>query len=320
MLEQTGSIVYDILGGDLVINNPYYREINNDKEATYHIDFKFWNIYMIYLQEVIENKWLQQSFGDYAYNRGDVYIQSDAMERKTAISVGSRIDFYTTVYSDSQSPTTMEVLSVIEFIYDNISECKIEEILYQNAAGYVDSFDEKITYDASKARYQYTIDINKLFKLHSLKYKLKGGRIQKLHSEVMDKRFDKTNISSDEVLRRYVYNAIEQFKTPGFDSTEISLNLITQAITRCTTLRGNNKKQSIQKILDEITDDSDLNSLLNDHWKSLQKIGNDCLLRHSEHSRIEITDPVIQEFLFYSYFNMIRLILQKLDMLVEHDA
>ena len=77
------------------------------------------------------------------------------------------------------------------------------------------------------------------------------------------------------------------------------------------------EKQSINKIISEITEDDDLQKLLNNQWISLQKIGNECLYRHSEHDKIKVKDPDVNEFLFYSYFNMIRLILKKLNMLEE---
>lgn len=311
-------MVYDYSGGDCVSNRPYFNETYNQEEYSYDVSIKFWNTFREYLMDLISKNYLLEEFGQWYYdNDGDAIIPDYMLEKKLSRRHGIRANLYGYAHTVHDIPDYLDVLTIVEFVFENISEHRIESIVDKDSYGNIKNVYEEDRFDKRQARYDYTIEINRLFHLFKMKYWLQGGRVKKVHSEVLDERLNVVNITQDRILKQYVQDAIDNFKKPGANTTDISMNLITQAITRCTTLKGSNKKQSIQRILDEITDDKDLQKLLDSHWLSLQKIGNECLFRHSEHNKIEITDSAIKEFLFYSYFNMIRLILQKLNMLEE---
>ena len=99
------------------------------------------------------------------------------------------------------------------------------------------------------------------------------------------------------------------------DNSDIALTIIANALERAKTLKGHKKQQSIEDILNQITDDGELKQLLNNHIRTFTDISNNCNVRHIEKDKVIIEDKDIRDFLFYSYYNLIRLILSKLNML-----
>jgi hypothetical protein len=286
----------------------YYNHRNNDKPFTYDITVDFWNAFGAYYKEIINRYWLEENFGKeigmgYTYGHDE-----DKFRNKLKFKVGN---FYFNHYAHNISdiPSTSSVLGAIEFLYDEISS---PQSVYYNEMGY----DEiRTDYDKDKARDPYTIDVNNLFLAHKIGFKLKDGYIVKVRSEVLDERLSSDDIIGDDIIKDLVKNAIREYKNPLGSSNYVALNLIANALVRCTTLKGHKKTKSVTEILTLITDKEELRPLINAHWTSLAKIANNCVVRHTEHNRIEIDDIHIEEFLFYSFYNMIRLILAKLEMI-----
>jgi len=289
----------------------YYNQRHNTEPIGYDITVEFWNSFSAYYQLLIRESMFVEKFG-YPIENGDVYgFDGEKFSEAVLIQFGKGFDLTTQAFHKENMPEDKATLGLIEFLYDQISEA---QTVFFNQCGYDEIRRE---FNKGKARYPYTIQINNLFKANRLGYHMQDGYIRKVRSDVLDNRLFYEDIRYDTKIKQLVKDAIREYQTPGSNTTYIGLNLIANALTRCTTLKNTNKKRSLEEIMQLVTERGDLRPYIDEHWKSLTKIANQCVIRHTEHDRIEIADQDIEEFLFYSFYNMIRLVLKKLDMIEE---
>ena len=125
----------------------------------------------------------------------------------------------------------------------------------------------------------------------------------------MDSRISSINIvTDDEYLKSLIEESIKNFYASDGNKKMDGLRYLVDAFDRTKTIDGNNKKISIEKILNKITEDNSLRDFLNDYFKNMTKISNIYNIRHHEKDKLILKDEKVIDFLYYSYFNIRNLI------------
>lgn len=142
---------------------------------------------------------------------------------------------------------------------------------------------------------------------------MRKGEIQVTHSRLIDKQIlnDKFNIP-DKETENLLNLAVNKFYSRNITEQKIGLEKLVDVFQRISSWEDKDKKKSVDKILDK-TSSGDLNikEALECHLNTLWKIANKFMIRHTEVGEIPISDNDFREYLFYCYYNCIRLILIK---------
>ena len=197
---------------------------------------------------------------------------------------------------------------LIEFFYEYVSEPTDYD--YNEYYKYA----EPVKFDIAKARYKYTVEINNLFKRHRVAYKMEKGKIYRVHSKVLDEYLDSEDFTIDKQLKSEVDQAIKLFQSRDSDNVKTALTVMANAFEMAKTLAyPSDKLKSIKEICKNIADDNEkLQELFNSHFLHLTGISNNCDIRHKESGKIIVEDKNMQEYLFYTYYNSIRFMIENI--------
>jgi hypothetical protein len=85
--------------------------------------------------------------------------------------------------------------------------------------------------------------------------------------------------------------------------------VLVDAFERIKSSQAKDKKQSLEQLIASISPDARIGKLLDDLFRRHTEIGNEYTIRHHEQDKKRLTDEHLTEFLFFSYYNLIRLAL-----------
>jgi hypothetical protein len=203
--------------------------------------------------------------------------------------------------------STEHVLDLVEFVFAYVS--KPTEVRYHD---FCQGSHPTGEYDTKQARYEYTIQINRIFSRFNHPYRLQKGRVIKLSSELLDRVVYSTEFSIDDAhLRELIQTATELFGDRSGNKKIEAVRSIVGAFERVKTLEGMDKRKSVETVLARISPNQEIRSLLDQHLRNMTDLANRSTIRHHERDRAELRDPQVLEYLFYTYYNLVRLILQK---------
>jgi len=168
-------------------------------------------------------------------------------------------------------------------------------------------------FDMAGARYEYTIGINRLFDNFNLSYELKKGVVKDLHSKTIDKIVLSDSFQIPDSETQDMLNlAVEKFYSRNPEDKKIALEKLVDVYQRISSWEDKDKKKSIDKLLEKTSGGDDrIKEALGCDLNSIWKIANEFMIRHTEVGKIPITDNDFRDYLFYAYYNCIRLILIK---------
>lgn len=281
----------------------YYSQRHSTEPYTDKCSYLFWNSLVSYIQKLLRTDYLYESFGDFNELDHRYFTSTYKLNQELLFKLGKEIDPVATVYNERKKPPTNDQLDLIEFIFEYISKPTSSRIDTYYNVSYPDTFDK------AKGRYEYTIEINALFERNRLSYKIEKGHIRRTHSKTLDSSLISEGITSDELLKAEVQQAINLFLSRDINNTKTALTVIANAFERAKTLAyPSDKRESAKQICRTIASDKDkLAELFSSHFMHLTDISNYCDIRHKESGKIIIDDYDLQEYLFYSYFSAIRL-------------
>lgn len=286
----------------------YYSQRNSQEPFTYNCNHNFWVSCHAYFGIIADNGYLHQIFG--YFNEQDMYytVSWIQLEKTMEFKLGHSVNPWISPGRKSNIPTTEEQLDLIEFFYEYVSE----PTGYEYIEHY--KYSEPVKFDVAKARYQYTDEINSLFNRHRVAYKMEKGKIFKVHSKVLDEYLDVQDVSIDKQLKLKVNQAIKLFQSRDSDNIKTALTVMANAFERAKTLAyPSDKLKSITEICKNIAGNSEkLEELFNSHFLHLTRISNNCDIRHEESGKIIVKDKNMQEYLFYTYYNSIRFMIENI--------
>lgn len=270
----------------------YYKFRNLKSKSSEELGYEFWRSFILYFKRLAKDDYFFDEFGlddDLGYGE---CINYDAVEYRITEELGIEID----LSSYEKKPKTTDILSMIEFLYSYIS--RPDNYVQDNQGR-----PYPIEFNASAARYEYTIQINDMFSKFNNPYKLEKGFIKRIVSEKLDNYFSDTK-TKEKKIQDMIDKSYDYFINNKKDE---ALTTIANALERVKTLEGN-KKQSIEKMIASISEKDELKEYLNELIKLTTKISNKCTIRHFEKSKTEIENDNIKSFLYYNYFNIIKLL------------
>ena len=255
------------------------------------IPFDFWRGLCAYIQEISNKNWLSERFG-FCDDNGYWHLMKDSVNSKMLQEIGHELF----PLNPLRRPNEDSIFDLIEFFFNHVSKP-------------VD-VDKS---DVAKAKYEYTIGINRLFNNFNLAYELRKGVIKDLHSKTIDRivlndSFEIPDSETQDMLNL----AVEKFYSRNPEDKKIALEKLVDVYQRISSWEDKDKKKSIEKLLERASGgDIRIKEALGCDLNSMWKIANDFMIRHTEVGKIPITDNDFREYLFYAYYNCIRLILMK---------
>jgi hypothetical protein len=267
----------------------YYSKRN--KPLIKDIPFDFWRGLCAYIQEISNKDWLSQRFG-YHDDYGQWQVAKDSLNNKMFQEIGHALF----PLDPKRILKDEDIFDLIEFFFNHVSKP-------------VD--DDK--FDSSRAKYEYTIGINRLFDNFNLAYEIKKGVIKDLHSKTIDRIVLSDSFEIPDSETQGMLNlAIEKFYSRNPEDKGIALEKLVDVYQRISSWEDKDKKKSIDKMLEKASDgDTRIKEALGCDLDSMWRIANEFMIRHTEVGKIPITDNDFRDYLFYTYYNCIRLILIK---------
>lgn len=268
------------------------KTIEGKNKISYDFIF-FWNAFRAYIDDIIHKRGYLNLFGgsNQYTHKGGFYFEINESDLNNKIMQELGIS----CYPFNNKPEDEIILKLVTFFFQNV---------------------ETPDGDRGKATLNYTIRINRLFKNFNIPLQLKKGKIIKSGDIVFDKIYDICDfdiVKKDPDLLKLLNESIKHFIEPNHYDIDTALEKIANALERIKTLMDSkNKKLSIQKTIELLSADEDLRKFVDKHLKILTEISNNFTIRHKEKNKKNIDSEEYKEFLFYEYFNVIRLLLLNL--------
>ncbi len=258
------------------------KDISND----------FWRAFCAYIKEISEKDWLREHFGFWSEYHGEWILVDQHINNKMLQEIGHELF----PLNPLRRPIEEIIFDLIEFLFN-----------------YVSMPSKNNTFNSPKAKYEYTIGINRLFDNFNLAYELKKGAIKDLHSKTIDKIVLNDSFEIPDGETQAMLNlAVDKFYSRNPEDKKIALEKLVDVYQRISSWEDKDKKKSIDKILEKASGgDARIKEALGCDLNSMWRIANEFMIRHTEVGKIPITDNDFREYLFYAYYNCIRLILIK---------
>lgn len=275
---------------------------------------KFLPAFLVVIEELSEKDYLAEAFGQGNGCDGYPAGHNDELIKRTLIkhtgSLHWPLVFGGSMLEDEQ------VCDLVEFFYQYVSAPS--EVWFHDFCRDVHPH----TFDKRLGHYNYTVEVNLLFARFAPHLRIQSGRVTASGSTVL---LRSTNTSlpyrNDTHLQSLTEGAIVDFKENDVRRKLQAVQALAQALERVKTtlVPGRGKKaQSVNALLQVMGSSEQLQIQLNAILKEMTDLSNGLTVRHHEVGAIELdNDVVLLEFLFYSYYNLIRLALLKIDTLPE---
>jgi hypothetical protein len=205
----------------------------------------------------------------------------------------------------SDLPIKEAVFDFIEFFYRVIS------IPFGSYHEYFRHYDYS-GFNKDDAQKEYAARINQYLQTCRHPYDFTDGQIKSSISPVLDYSFKEEEFKlEDEHLLGLLHSSIEDFFDKSGSKKHKALESLVDAYERLKTVESRDKRASIEKTISKISTIDAVKQTLNDDMRILTEIANEFTIRHHEMTKRQLDDEDLIEYLFYAYYNVIRLILKK---------
>jgi hypothetical protein len=202
-------------------------------------------------------------------------------------------------------PPDSQIFDLVEFAYEYVAEALNPSLhKYWSHSHY--EYSQKV------GREKFSADVNSIFERNGVAFELKDGEINRLAPILLHESLAQTLFrSGDAILDDLLGMAREKFLHRSPAVRRESLEKLWDAWERLKTLEvADNKKASIEALLDKVASEPTLREKLDEEAKQLTQIGNEFMIRHSEVGKVPITDSAHVDYLFHRMFSMVRLLLR----------
>ena len=227
---------------------------------------------------------------------------TQSISRKARGQIYALLEKHTVMLRETDETGWQSDISTSECVFRDISQF-YKTKCYDTSGNYVETGDMKqfisktapfCVFDAIEFYEKYNADngfavqVNALFKLNGLPYKLENGRIE----STLDVTIKKKDISAipERGLKDLLMEA-ESYYNSG--NKQIAVEKLWDAFERLKTYYSPtlNKPQSATKIIDDMSgSNADFKTMFETEFKALTDIGNSFRIRHHEKNKIDITD------------------------------
>lgn len=158
---------------------------------------------------------------------------------------------------------------------------------------------------------EFETEINTIFNLNGISYKLKNGKIE----SVVDSQFNQDSlVMIEEAGLKELLQEANTYYEEG--NLKIAVEKLWDAFERLKTYYSPtlDKKKSVKRIINDISENKEpFKKLFEKEFFELTKIGNDFRIRHHETTKIDIDDNRHYDYFYNRCLSIIKLALQYLD-------
>ncbi|MFA5919719.1 MAG: hypothetical protein WC856_00315 [Methylococcaceae bacterium] len=207
-------------------------------------------------------------------------------------------------------PNYLAILDLIQFCHDHVAKPN---------QGFYHSYykHHHLSFDIELGQEEFRSKINRIFARNGISFELQSnGNIVRLAPVVLAEALYSARFQTqDQTLNVMLEDARTKFLNPDEEVRRESLERLWDAwerIKTVLTLKPNDKKESISKLLDKCADEPNFRELLESEAKTLTTVGNTFHIRHSEIGQIEIQRNIQVDYLFHRLFSMILLAIKSM--------
>lgn len=205
----------------------------------------------------------------------------------------------------NEVPLKEDVFDFIEFFYRVISVPSGSYHSYYRHTDYRD-------FDRENAQSEYIARINQYLQTCCHPYDFVDGEIRSSISPVLDVPIKEEEFAIDDShLSSLLESAVADYFDKSGNNKRKALESLVDAYDRLKTIEPGDKKRSVETVISKLSTIEAVRQTLDDDMQVLTQISNDFTIRHHEMNKRQLGDDDFVEYLFYAYYNVIRLILKK---------
>jgi len=262
--------------------------------------FRFWPAFAALVEDEIANGRLDYAFGHKARcGERTAACDYEALSRAVRQQIGrsgwpiEKVDLL-----------DREILTLTEFFAGSVVEPA------PLMCGYCEQYHIAFGHSATD---DFALSVNGIFRSLALPMRFDDGKLIHDRSVVLSRAaLEIGHLTNDTALLTLIATAVDDFFDGGDDRRWSGLEKIVDAFERTKALLSKNKRESVTTLINRVSPHIDLVEPLAALFRQLTEIGNQYSIRHHEPSQQPLTDPSLVEFLFFSYFNLVRFALTRL--------
>lgn len=296
------------------MTNEYFsdKELGSKELNSEDITTNVWNGIVSIYKQFISNNAFSGNFAEQCQdNQGicgcDVYLLENAA--KAVISDLKMPIREISKYQEEVLPNKYTVLDFLEFLHKNIQD--------PHANSYHSHFNHSHYSFRNNGlkKSEFRNAINQIFSRNGIVFYLdENGQIKRSVPKQMSGIITEIRFNTgDDRLNELFEQAYSKFVLPRKENRIEALEKIWDAFERLKTYFENNKKQSATTLISLVSEDNfSFQEVMEYEFKSLTDIGNRFQIRHYEKDKIEITNELHIDYLFYRMSCLIQLCVESL--------
>ena len=209
---------------------------------------------------------------------------------------------------DQDEVTDAQIFDLLEYSFEHVAKPVPRDFHSYFSHHHFD-------YDQLSGRQDFLADVNRLFEHNGLAYELREGQVERTAPTVLQQVLTHRAFSTgDATLDQLLTTAHDKFLNRDLTIRREALEKLWDAWERLKSLRDpQDKKRSIQMLLDHSTSEPQLRDRIEVEARQLTEIGNEFLIRHTEVNKLPITESRHVDYLFHRLFSFLRMVLQAHD-------
>lgn len=212
-------------------------------------------------------------------------------------------------YKQDTVPSTLTILDLIEFSYKNIAKP-----IQKNNHSFFKHYH--LAFNRDEGQEEFRQDINRIFARNGIIFDLQqNGQIIRLAPPILREKLSEVIFNTrDNELNGILESARTKYLDPDISVRRESLEKLWDAWERIKTIEpAKDKKQSVKRLLDKASSETNFRQVLEEDAIKLTAIGNQFQIRHSEVNKTPVNKSEHIDYLFQRLFAMIYLLLKSLE-------
>lgn len=259
------------------------------------------------LEELAEDQYLASRAGDRCERCGRPYYWTVTRVKRALTAEAGPVNW---PLGPGEGMPDDRVITYVEAFYQIVARPRDISPGWACGISHADSFD------VPGGRYDYTCRVNTLLTRFGTGRRLERGEVRSAGSPVMSPRLaDELPYGGDAHLHALVAKAIEDYKSAHPQKRWSAVVHLANAMERVKSkLDPSDKARSATMLVAAMSPDPTLNTSFDSMLRAITEVSNKAAVRHHEVGKAEILDDGdMIDFLFYQYYNVLRLALARLD-------
>jgi hypothetical protein len=268
---------------------------------------RFLPAYLVSLDKLAEQDYFAELAPDTCVDGHPQYWDAEAVNKALVGQMG--IACWPLTDSELATFDDATVIEYVEGFYKIVS--KPTESWFHSYCG----TSHPLKFSQPAGRYDYTVMVNGLFDRFGTGHRIQGGAVRSAVSAVLSPRLsDPLPFGGDDHLQTLIRTGLGRFTSSDPQQRWEAVRLLADAYERIKTIKQpSNKKVSTGLLVNAISTNEQIAEHIEALFRTLTSTSNDLTIRHHEHGKVGILhDADLIDFLFYSYYNVIRLSLIRL--------